>query len=95
MFDDDEGRHIARYFQSELERTGSGCLAYVEAVPEDKNPAEFERIASVMKNSTARVVISFADYLHNFFAVVDAFRKVGLYVIIINLYFRLRSISHK
>ena len=68
VFDDDEGRHIARYFQSELERSGSGCLAYVEIVSSpsvSSDISEFVRIASMMKRmnkeTNARVVISFLE----------------------------------
>ncbi|XP_030600115.1 extracellular calcium-sensing receptor-like [Archocentrus centrarchus] len=58
--DDDYGLHAARCFQSELNLSGEGCLAYFEVLPSEKNTDEFRRIVDVMKKSTARVVIVFA-----------------------------------
>ncbi|XP_063349788.1 extracellular calcium-sensing receptor-like [Pelmatolapia mariae] len=58
--DDDYGHNAARSLQSELSRSGEGCLAYFEVLPRDKNTDEVRRIVNVMKKSTARVVIVFA-----------------------------------
>ncbi|XP_059932130.1 extracellular calcium-sensing receptor-like [Gadus macrocephalus] len=58
--DDDYGRHAARSFQADLAQSGGGCLAYLEVVPWVKDVAELQRIASIMKKSTSRVVIVFA-----------------------------------
>ena len=55
--DDAYGRDAAQIFRSELDRSGFGCLAYLEVMPWDNDPAEIQRIVSVMKTSTARVVI--------------------------------------
>ncbi|XP_070825804.1 extracellular calcium-sensing receptor-like [Chaetodon trifascialis] len=62
--DDDYGLHAARSFHSDLVQSGGGCLAYIEVLPWDNNPAELERIVDVMKKSTARVVIVFAHESH-------------------------------
>ncbi|XP_030007217.1 extracellular calcium-sensing receptor-like [Sphaeramia orbicularis] len=59
--DDDYGLHAARSFQVDLAETGAGCLAYLEVLPKSNNPAEFRRIVNVMRKSTARVVIVFAQ----------------------------------
>ena len=58
--DDDKGHSIARTFRSELERSGLGCLAYVEFV--SKNFV-VQRVVTVMKESTAHVVIYYAYFL--------------------------------
>ncbi|XP_036006156.1 LOW QUALITY PROTEIN: extracellular calcium-sensing receptor-like [Fundulus heteroclitus] len=58
--DDDYGLHAARSFHSDLGVSGGGCLAYLEALPWEKDLIEFQRIVDVMKKSTARVVIVFA-----------------------------------
>ncbi|CAL8347022.1 unnamed protein product [Arctogadus glacialis] len=58
--DDDYGRHAARSFQADLAQSGGGCLAYLEVLPLVKDVAELQRIASIMKKSTSRVVIVFA-----------------------------------
>uniref|UniRef100_A0A3Q0SW97 G-protein coupled receptors family 3 profile domain-containing protein n=1 Tax=Amphilophus citrinellus TaxID=61819 RepID=A0A3Q0SW97_AMPCI len=62
--DDDYGLHAARSFQSELNLSGEGCLAYFEVLPSEKNADEFRRIVEVMRKSTARVVIVFAYESH-------------------------------
>ncbi|XP_049431513.1 extracellular calcium-sensing receptor-like [Epinephelus fuscoguttatus] len=62
--DDDYGLHVARSFQSDLAQSGGGCLAYSEILPWGDNPAELKRIVTVMKTSTARVVIVFAHQIH-------------------------------
>ncbi|XP_012771596.2 extracellular calcium-sensing receptor-like [Maylandia zebra] len=61
---DDYGHNAARSLQSELSRSGEGCLAYFEVLPRDKNTDEVRRIVNVMKKSTARVVIVFAYESH-------------------------------
>uniref|UniRef100_UPI0037E994B2 extracellular calcium-sensing receptor-like n=1 Tax=Semicossyphus pulcher TaxID=241346 RepID=UPI0037E994B2 len=58
--DDDYGLHVARSFQSDLTKSGGGCLAYLEVLPWDSDPIELRRIVDVMKRSTARVVMVFA-----------------------------------
>ena len=55
--DDVYGHNAARIFQSDLAQSGLGCLAYLEVMPWDNDPDEIQRIVSVMKTSTARVVI--------------------------------------
>ncbi|XP_018555897.1 LOW QUALITY PROTEIN: extracellular calcium-sensing receptor-like [Lates calcarifer] len=59
--DDDYGLYAARSFQSDLGPSGGGCLAYTETLPRENNPSEIKRIVDVMKKSTARVVIVFAQ----------------------------------
>uniref|UniRef100_A0A4W6FEC5 G-protein coupled receptors family 3 profile domain-containing protein n=1 Tax=Lates calcarifer TaxID=8187 RepID=A0A4W6FEC5_LATCA len=59
--DNDYGFHAARIFQSDLGPSGGGCLAYTEILPKGDNPAELKRIVDMMKKSTARVVIVFAQ----------------------------------
>nr|XP_033487363.1 extracellular calcium-sensing receptor-like [Epinephelus lanceolatus] len=62
--DDDYGLNVARSFQSDLAQSGGGCLAYSEILPWGDNSAEIKRIVTVMKTSTARVVIVFAHQIH-------------------------------
>ncbi|KAM9853207.1 extracellular calcium-sensing receptor-like [Aulostomus maculatus] len=62
--DDDYGLHVARSFQSDLSRSGGGCLAYLEVLPWDSDPHHLKRIVRVMKTSTARVVMLFAHEIH-------------------------------
>nr|XP_046244991.1 extracellular calcium-sensing receptor-like [Scatophagus argus] len=62
--DDDYGLHAARSFQSDLVQSGRGCLAYMEVLPWDNDQDELRRIVDVMKKSTARVVILFANERH-------------------------------
>ncbi|XP_033487363.2 extracellular calcium-sensing receptor-like [Epinephelus lanceolatus] len=62
--DDDYGLNVARSFQSDLAQSGGGCLAYSEILPWGDNSAELKRIVTVMKTSTARVVIVFAHQIH-------------------------------
>ena len=59
FIDDAYGNDAAQIFQSELARSGWGCLSYAEALPWDSDPTELQRIVSVMKKSTARVVVVF------------------------------------
>ncbi|KAG7479567.1 extracellular calcium-sensing receptor-like [Solea senegalensis] len=59
--DDDYGFHAARSFHSDLGPAGEGCLAYKEILPRGDDPAELRRIVDVMRKSTARVVIAFAN----------------------------------
>ncbi|XP_037630377.1 extracellular calcium-sensing receptor-like [Sebastes umbrosus] len=61
---DDYGLHAARSFLSDLGQSGGGCLAYLEVLPWDKDPAELRRIVDLMRKSTARVVIVFAQPSH-------------------------------
>uniref|UniRef100_A0A3Q3BS00 Receptor ligand binding region domain-containing protein n=1 Tax=Haplochromis burtoni TaxID=8153 RepID=A0A3Q3BS00_HAPBU len=61
---DDYGHNAARSLQSELSRSGEGCLAYTEILPRHKKTDELRRIVNVMKKSTARVVIVFAYESH-------------------------------
>lgn len=62
--DDDYGLHVAQSLQTDLARSGAGCLAYTEILPWGDNPTEQMRIVEVMKKSTARVVIVFAHQIH-------------------------------
>ena len=54
------GRNAGRTFQAELTRSGLGCVAYSEALPWKNDLDKLYRIVTVMKESTARVVIAFA-----------------------------------
>ena len=72
--DDNYGHSAARSFQSEVERSGLLCLAYVEVLPLDSDPAELQRIVSVMKTSTARVVVGFTLQTH----MASLMKEVGL-----------------
>uniref|UniRef100_A0A8C5B2V1 Extracellular calcium-sensing receptor-like n=1 Tax=Gadus morhua TaxID=8049 RepID=A0A8C5B2V1_GADMO len=58
--DDDYGRHTAQSFQSDLAKSGGGCLAYLEVLPWGHNVAEIKEIVGRIKKSTSRVVIVFA-----------------------------------
>ena len=51
------GRNAGRTFQSDL--AGLGCVAYSEALPWDNDLDKLDRIVTLMKESTARVVIAF------------------------------------
>ncbi|XP_023207632.1 extracellular calcium-sensing receptor-like [Xiphophorus maculatus] len=62
--DDDYGLHVSRSFQTDLTRSGGGCLAYTEVLPWGDNPREYKRVVDVMAKSTARVVIVFAHQMH-------------------------------
>ncbi|XP_076002182.1 extracellular calcium-sensing receptor-like [Genypterus blacodes] len=59
--DDDYGLHATRSFQSDLVQSGAGCLAYTEILPKGNDPNELRRIVGVIKKSTARVAIVFAQ----------------------------------
>ncbi|KAG7478501.1 extracellular calcium-sensing receptor-like [Solea senegalensis] len=59
--DNDYGFHAARSFHSDLGPAGGGCLAYTEILPLGNDPAELRKIVDVMRKSTARVVIVFAN----------------------------------
>ncbi|KAG7453376.1 extracellular calcium-sensing receptor-like, partial [Solea senegalensis] len=59
--DSDYGFHAARSFHSDLGPVGGGCLAYTEILSRGDDPAEVRRIVDVMRKSTARVVIVFAN----------------------------------
>ena len=59
FIDNDYGHNAARSLQSELDQSGLACLAYMEVVPMNSDPDELQRIVTVMKNSTARVVVGF------------------------------------
>ena len=58
----ERGLSQARMIRSELERSGLACLAYVELMGGDWS--DVQRIVTTMKESTARVVIYLAHYLH-------------------------------
>ena len=64
LIDNAYGHHAAIALQSELAQSGSACLAYLEVVPMDYDPLELQRIVTVMKKSTARVVIAFVYESH-------------------------------
>ena len=65
--DDDGGRDAARLFQSGLDQSGLGCVAYSEALPFHNDMNKLQRIVTVMKTSTARVVFVFGygPYINN------------------------------
>ena len=70
LFSDDEaGPDAARLLQSDLDQSGLGCVSYSEALPFDNDLAKLQRIVTVMKTSTARVVIAFGygPYCYNVF----------------------------
>ena len=54
--DDDFGQDAYRIFRSELAQSGWGCMAYAEPIPLDNDVAGMQRLVSLMKTSTARVV---------------------------------------
>ena len=58
--DDDYGRHTAQSFQSDLAKSGGGCLAYLEVLPWGHEVAEIKKIVGRIKKSTSRVVTVFA-----------------------------------
>lgn len=61
---DDYGLHAARTFQTDLSRSGAGCLAFTEILPWDSDPPEYRRIVNLINMSRARVVIVFAHEIH-------------------------------
>uniref|UniRef100_A0A665US10 G-protein coupled receptors family 3 profile domain-containing protein n=1 Tax=Echeneis naucrates TaxID=173247 RepID=A0A665US10_ECHNA len=73
--DDDYGLHVSRSFQSELTKSGGGCLAYSEILPWGNDPDEYKRIVDVMKKSTAHVVIVFAHQMHMIQLMEEVVRK--------------------
>ena len=79
IIDNDYGHSAARSFQSEVERSGLACLAYVEVLPMDSDPVELQRIVTVMKTSTARVVIGFGYDNH----MVKLLEEVGALIHVI------------
>lgn len=62
--DDDYGLHVAQSFQSDLARSGDGCLAYLKVLPWNSDQSELTQIVHLIKASTARVVIVFAHEIH-------------------------------
>uniref|UniRef100_A0A8C8DVG6 Olfactory receptor C family, q9 n=1 Tax=Oryzias sinensis TaxID=183150 RepID=A0A8C8DVG6_9TELE len=62
--DDDYGLHVAQSFQTDLARSGVGCLAYLKVLPWDSDQSELIQIVHLIKASTARVVIVFAHEIH-------------------------------
>ena len=62
--DDAYGHDAVQIFQTELARSGLGCLSYVELMPWNNDADELQRIVSVMKTSTARVVFVFVYGIH-------------------------------
>ena len=70
LFSDDEaGRDAALLLQSDLQRSALGCVSYSEALPFNYDLDKLQRIVTVMKTSTARVVIAFGygSYYYNVF----------------------------
>ena len=59
--DDDYGRHAARSFLQGLAHDRAGCPAYHEVLPGHSAPDEYRRIVSVVRASTARVVVVFSN----------------------------------
>ena len=67
LFSDDDGGHDAsRLFLSGLDQSGLACVAYSEALPFHYDMDKHQRIVTVMKTSTARVVFAFGfgPYIH-------------------------------
>ncbi|CAL8353081.1 unnamed protein product [Lota lota] len=60
IIDEDYGHQAASLFQSDLAKSGGGCLAYLEVLPWVNDVAELQRIVGIMKKSTSRVVVVFA-----------------------------------
>ena len=85
--DNEYGHSAARSVQSEVERSGSACLAYMEALPLDSDPAELQRIVTVMKASTARVVIGFAFSGH----IADLIKEVGVMMMMVTMGFMIKT----
>ncbi|XP_027135797.1 extracellular calcium-sensing receptor-like [Larimichthys crocea] len=73
--DDDYGLHVAQSFQSDLAQSGGGCLAYLEVLPWDHEPAGLRRIVKVMNKSTARVVMVFAHEGHMIYLMEEVVRQ--------------------
>ncbi|XP_074535405.1 extracellular calcium-sensing receptor-like [Halichoeres trimaculatus] len=73
--DDDYGLSVARSFKSDLTQSGGGCLAYLEVLPWDSDPAELKRIVEAMKESSARVVIVFAHETHTLHLMDEVLRQ--------------------
>ena len=68
LFSDDEhGRDGALLLQSDLQRSALGCVSYSEALPFNYDLDKLQRIVTVMKTSTARVVIAigYGPYYYN------------------------------
>ncbi|XP_067101758.1 extracellular calcium-sensing receptor-like [Osmerus mordax] len=59
--DDDYGRHAARSFLQGLAHDHAGCPAYHEVLPDHSASGEYRRIVSVVRASTARVVVVFSN----------------------------------
>ncbi|XP_062329513.1 extracellular calcium-sensing receptor-like [Osmerus eperlanus] len=59
--DDDYGRHAAHSFLQGLAHDSAGCPAYHEVLPGHSAPDEYRRIVSVVRASTARVVVVFSN----------------------------------
>ena len=93
--DDDYGLHAARSFQTDLPHSGGGCLAYLEVLPWDNDPAELQRIVDLMKKSTARVVIVFAheSYMINLMEEVGLEPQLKLYVFLNFLFIKVKDLS--
>ncbi|XP_047450509.1 extracellular calcium-sensing receptor-like [Mugil cephalus] len=75
VVDDDYGLNAARSFQSDLSLSGEVCLAYIEVLPWDNDPAELRRIVDMMKKSTARVVIGFVHDSHMHYLMEEIIRQ--------------------
>ncbi|KAG7496946.1 hypothetical protein JOB18_028674 [Solea senegalensis] len=86
--DNDYGVHAARSFHSDLGPAGGGCLAYTEMLPRVYDPAELTRIVDVMRKSTARVVIVFANQS----PILNLMKEVGVHVYSIKLGIQLFSL---
>ena len=79
--DDAYGGDAAQICQWELARSGWGCLAYAQALPWDNDPAQTQSIVSVMKKSTARVVVVIAYGIH-MVKLMDEVRVVNSCIIV-------------
>ena len=76
FIDDYYGNDAAPIFRDLVAQTGSGCISYFEALPWDSDPAQLTRIVTVMKKSTARVVIALVYGIH----VIHLMEEVGVTV---------------
>ncbi|XP_064159640.1 extracellular calcium-sensing receptor-like [Anguilla rostrata] len=56
--DDDYGVHAAQSFRQEVSHFG--CVAFSEMLPHNNDRAEVQRIVSIIRYSTARVVVAFS-----------------------------------
>ncbi|XP_060779018.1 extracellular calcium-sensing receptor-like [Neoarius graeffei] len=58
---DDYGIYAALSFHKDVQEQLGGCVAYSEMLPRDNNRRDVERIVSLIKTSTAKVVVVFSS----------------------------------